>query len=83
MKRTYLKYKDLLCVAHVNKQFMSDLRFDLRPLMLFVIDSLGRNCVVGFILSEDTIESYTDCLLKFKSYVGAKPKQILMKRVPL
>lgn len=51
MRRAYLKYKDLLCVSEGNLKHC-DLRFDLVPLMLYVVDSSGRNHVVAFCLTD-------------------------------
>jgi hypothetical protein len=39
MKQVFLKYKDLLCVSEADNKHFNELRFDLTPLILFVIDS--------------------------------------------
>jgi hypothetical protein len=82
MRRSYLKFKDLLCVSEGNLKH-TDLRFDLAPLMLYVVDSNGRNHVVAFCLSDYSPESLDFLLSEFKQFTAAPPKQILMKRVPI
>jgi hypothetical protein len=39
MKQVFLKYKDLLCVSEADFKHFNELRLDLTPLILFVIDS--------------------------------------------
>ena len=48
-----MKYKDLLCVSDGNLKH-GDMRFDLTPLILYVIDSNGRNQVVAFCLTDQS-----------------------------
>lgn len=82
MRRAYLKFKDLLCVSHGNLKH-SDMRFNLVPLILYVIDSNGRNHVVAFCLTDQQADSFEFVLSEFKLFTAAPPKQVLMHRVPV
>ncbi len=73
MRRAYLKFKDLLCVSEGNLKH-SELRFDLVPLILYVVDSNGRNNVVAFCLTDQTPESLDFVLGEFKLFTAAPPK---------
>jgi len=70
MRRSYLKYKDLLCVSDGGLKH-DDTRFDLTPLLLYVVDSNGRNHVVAFCLTDQQPDSYDHVLNEFKLFTAA------------
>jgi len=65
MRRSYLKYKDLLCVASGGLKHV-DMRFELTPLILYVIDNNGRNHIAAFCLTDQKDDSYDFVLNEFK-----------------
>jgi hypothetical protein len=50
MKQQFIKYKDILLIAELTNN--DEIRFNLTPLVLFVVDSNGRNSIVAFCLTD-------------------------------
>lgn len=50
MKQQFIKYKDILLIAELTNN--DEVRFNLTPLVLFVVDSNGRNSIVAFCLTD-------------------------------
>ena len=80
MKENYLSFKDCLMICPCSKTHNVN-RFGLLSLLLYGINSTGRNALFAFCLvSESDKESYEFVFRQFLTYMEQPPRHVLMKR---